>query len=206
MVFIKEIRMFTGIVRDIGTVAEIIQKEDRVFKIKTDKLSLLNTNIGASICCSGVCLTVVSKMFNTFTVEASAETLSKTTLLNWKVGTKVNLEPALRMGDEFGGHIVTGHIDGVAFVSLREKCGDSIKLQFDAPHELSRFLAPKGSVTVDGVSLTINSVQNALFEVNIIPHTRAATTLDALSIGDGVNIEIDVLFRYLERLQKPYEK
>ncbi|MCL2474232.1 MAG: riboflavin synthase [Alphaproteobacteria bacterium] len=196
--------MFTGIVRDVGTVVDITQNADRVFKIKTEKLSLFNTNIGASMCCSGVCLTVVSKFFNTFVVQASAETLSKTTLLNWGVGTKVNLEPALRLGDELGGHIVTGHVDGVAFVSAKEKSGDSIKLQFEAGAELSRFLAPKGSVTIDGVSLTINSVSHASFEVNIIPHTRLETTLDKLSVGDGVNLEIDVLARYLERLQRPY--
>jgi riboflavin synthase len=194
--------MFTGIIQDIGTVVDVAKNGDWVLKVKTDKLSLFNTPIGASIACSGVCLTVTSKSFNTFHVQASAETLSKTTLLNWVPGTLVNLEPALRLGDELGGHIVTGHVDGVAFVTGKERVGESLRLQFDAPHELTRFLAPKGSVTIDGVSLTVNEIDHALFNVNIIPHTQSSTTLGKLAIGDGVNFEVDMFARYIERLSR----
>jgi riboflavin synthase len=195
--------MFTGIVQDIGTVVDVVKNGDWAIKIKTDKLSLFNMSVGASMACSGVCLTIVSKVFNTFEVQASAETLSKTTIMKWASGTLVNLEPALRLGDELGGHIVTGHIDGVAFVASKEKVGDSLRLQIEAPHELTRFLAPKGSVTIDGVSLTINEIDHALFTVNIISHTQNVTTLGKLSIGDAVNFEADMLARYIERLSRP---
>jgi riboflavin synthase len=197
--------MFTGIIRDIGTVADIAKSDDWVLKIKTDKLPLFNVSVGSSIACSGICLTVISKTYNVFQVQVSAETLKRTTVMNWVPGAPVNLEPSLRMGDEMGGHIVTGHIDGVAFVVAKEKVGDSVRLQFDAPHELARFLAPKGSVTIDGVSLTVNEIDHALFNVNIIPHTQNATTLGKLSVGDGVNFEADMLARYVERLLQQQE-
>ena len=197
--------MFTGIVKDIGTVVDVVKNGDWVLKIKADKLSLFDMSIGASMACCGICLTIISKSYNTFQVQASAETLSKTTILKWVPGTLVNLEPALRLGDEFGGHMVTGHIDGVAFVVSKERIGDSLRLQFEAPDELVRFLASKGSVTLEGVSLTINEVDRALFTVNIIPHTQNVTTLGKLSIGDGVNFEADMLARYVERLMHPQQ-
>jgi riboflavin synthase len=195
--------MFTGVIQDVGTIVDIVKNGDWVLKIKTDKLSLLSLSVGASIACSGVCLTVISKTYNTFQVQVSAETLSKTTIMKWDVGRRINLEPSLRLGDEMGGHIVTGHIDGVAFVTGKAKVCDSLRLQFDAPHEMVRFLAPKGSVTIDGVSLTVNEIDHAFFNVNVIPHTQDVTTLGKLSLGDAVNFEADMLARYVERLSQP---
>jgi riboflavin synthase len=195
--------MFTGIIQDIGTVVDVEKSGDWTLKIKTNKLSLLNMQVGASVACSGICLTVIAKTYNTFQVQASAETLSKTTLMKWVSGTLINLEPALRLGDELGGHMVSGHIDGVAFVAGKEKAGDSIRFQFEAPHDLIRFIAPKGSVAIDGVSLTVNEIDHALFNVNVIPHTQTATTLNKLSVGDAVNFEADLLARYAERLLRP---
>jgi len=195
--------MFTGIVKDIGTITEIAKNGDWKIKIKPGKLPLFDMAIGASMSCAGICLTVISKSFNAFEVQISAETLSKTTVMNWKSGTLINLEPPLRLGDECGGHMVTGHVDGVAFVTFRESVGDSLRFQFEAPHELVRFLAPKGSVALDGVSLTVNEVDHEMFNVNIIPHTQAVTTLGALSVGAGVNFEADMLARYVERLMRP---
>jgi len=192
--------MFTGIVQDIGTVTDIVKNADWLLTIKTDKLSLATTAIGASIACSGVCLTVIARTPESFQVQASAETLGKTTLKFWRQGTRINLEPALRLGDELGGHLVTGHVDGVAHVVSRQAEGESIRLQFDAPSELSRFLAPKGSAVIEGVSLTINDVEQTRFGVNIIPHTQTATTLGDLAVGAGVNFEVDMIARYLDRL------
>ncbi len=192
--------MFTGIIQDIGTVVDVAKSGDWVFKIKTDKLSLLNMSVGSSMCCSGICLTLISKSYNMFQVQVSAETLAKTTMMKWGPGTLMNLEPALRLGDEMGGHLVSGHVDGVAFVASKEKIEDSLRFQFDAPHEFSRFFAPKGSVAIDGVSLTVNEINHALFSVNIIPHTQTATTLGKLSVGDAVNFEVDLMARYAERL------
>ena len=167
--------------------------------IKTG-LPLTNTAIGASIACSGACLTVIAKTADTFDVQVSGETLAKTTLKHWTIGTNVNLEPALRMGDELGGHLVTGHVDGVARVVGVKREGDSIRLTFEAPKDLARFLAPKGSAVIEGVSLTVNEVDGATFGVNIIPHTQTATTLGALREGDSVNFEVDMIARYLDRL------
>ena len=195
--------MFTGLIRDIGTVVDVAKSGDWTLKIKTDKLSLANTAKGASIACAGICLTVISKTYNTFEVQVSGETLKKTTAMKWIPGTLINLEPALRLGDELGGHMVTGHIDGVAFLTAKEQVGESLRLQFDAPREMARFLAPKGSVALDGVSLTINEVDHTLFAVNIIPHTQKETTLGKLSVGDGVNFEADLFARYIERLSHP---
>ncbi len=195
--------MFTGLVKDIGTVAGIEKTGDWTIKIKPKKLSLFDLSVGASIACSGICLTVVAKTFGSFQVQVSAETLSKTTALKWEAGTRLNLEPALRLSDSLGGHIVTGHVDGVAFLVAKERAGDSLTLRFEAPHELARFLAPKGSVALDGVSLTVNEVDHAQFTINIIPHTQEETTLSELSIGGGVNFEIDMLARYVERLMRP---
>jgi riboflavin synthase len=192
--------MFTGIVQDIGIVTDIAKKGDWLLTIKTNHMSLAHTTIGASVSCSGICLTVIAKTNDSFQVQASAETLAKTTMMHWQSGTCINLEPALRMGDELGGHLVTGHVDGVAFVTSKNKEGDSIRLQFEAPAEYTRFLAPKGSAVVDGVSLTINEIDHARFGVNIIPHTQTATTLGKIAIGDAVNFEVDMIARYVEQL------
>ena len=162
-------------------------------------------DIGASIACSGVCLTVIEKMHNPsprFAVEASAETLNVTTAKNWAVGTKLNLERALKMGDELGGHIVSGHVDGIAEIKSIEPDGDSLRFVFAAPEALAMFIASKGSVTLDGTSLTVNEVRGNNFGVNMIPHTQAVTTWGQSKSGDLINIEIDVLARYVARLKE----
>jgi riboflavin synthase len=192
--------MFTGIIQDIGIVAAIAKKGDWRLTIKVNALSLAHTAIGASIACSGACLTVISKTADTFDVQVSQETLDVTTLKHWAVGTRINLEPALRMGDELGGHLVTGHVDGIARVVSRRAEGDSIRFQFEAPASLQRFIAPKGSAVIEGVSLTVNEVEGARFGVNIIPHTQTATTLGALAEDGEVNFEVDMIARYLDRL------
>jgi riboflavin synthase len=192
--------MFTGIIQDIGTVTSIVKEGDWRLTIETDQLSLAHTAIGASISCSGACLTVISKTDKRFDVQASAETLDKTTLKNWQAGTRTNLEPALRMGDELGGHLVSGHVDGVAGVTAVTSEKDSIRIEFEAPKALARFLAPKGSAVIEGVSLTINQVEGNRFGVNLIPHTQQATTLGNLKVGDQVNFEVDMIARYLDRL------
>ena len=162
-------------------------------------------DIGASIACSGVCLTVIEKMQSPsprFAVEASAETLNVTTAKNWAVGTKLNLERALKMGDELGGHIVSGHVDGIAEIKSIESDGDSLRFVFAAPEALAMFIASKGSVTLDGTSLTVNEVRGNNFGVNMIPHTQAVTTWGESKSGDLINIEIDVLARYVARLKE----
>jgi riboflavin synthase len=192
--------MFTGIIQDIGTVSDIVKNGDWLITIQTNKLSLAHTPIGASISCSGACMTVIAKTENRFQFQASLESISKTTIKGWKAGTPINLEPALRMGDELGGHLVSGHVDGVIRVTSRMQDGDSLRLQFSMPLEFKRFLAPKGSVVLDGTSLTVNEVEDGFFGVNLIPHTQNATTLGALHMEDEVNLEIDMLARYLDRL------
>ncbi len=192
--------MFTGIIQDIGTVVALVKTGDWVLTIRTQKFPLAHTTLGASIACSGVCLTVIAKTENTFDVQVSTETLTTTTLKNWQVGTRVNLEPALRLGDELGGHLVTGHVDGVAKVVARAVEGYSIRLSFDAPPALARFIASKGSAVLEGVSLTVNEVEGSRFGVNIIPHTQSETTLGTLAVGDEVNFEVDMIARYLDRL------
>jgi riboflavin synthase len=191
--------MFTGIITDIGEVSAIEQRGDTRFTIATT-YDIATIAIGASIACSGCCLTVVELEPSAFTVEASAETLSKTTLGSWKKGTRINLERALRMGDELGGHVVSGHVDGVGEILSVMQEGDSKRFRFRVPAELARFIAPKGSVTLDGTSLTVNEVEGAEFGVNIIPHTQAFTTWGHAHIGHRVNVEIDVLARYVARL------
>ncbi len=193
--------MFTGIITDIGTIRAIEGDADKRFSIQT-AYDMDSVGIGASIACSGVCLTVVAKGADFFTVDVSRETLSCTVLGGWEIGTPVNLERALKVGDELGGHIVTGHVDGVGTVLERRPDGDSIRLTISLPGALSRYVARKGSVTVDGVSLTVNGAGDSDFDVNIIPHTAAHTTLGALAEGDEVNLEIDVLARYVERMQQ----
>lgn len=191
--------MFTGIITDVGRVAAVERRGDTRFTMAT-AFDMDAVAIGASIACNGVCLTVVEKGPGRFLVDVSAETLSKTTLGAWVAGTPVNLERSLRLGDELGGHLVYGHVDGVGeVVSVRPE-GDSTRWTFRAPDALARFIAPKGSIAIDGVSLTVNEVEGALFGVNIIPHTRDNTTFGTLRAGDRVNLEADMLARYVARL------
>jgi riboflavin synthase len=191
--------MFTGIVTDVGTVRAIERRGDTRIEIET-AFDTHDIDIGASIACSGPCLTVVEKGKGWFAVEASAETLARTTLGAWKVGARVNLERALRVGDELGGHIVSGHVDGVATVLDTRPEGDSVRFDFEAPEALKRYIAPKGSIALDGVSLTVNAVDDTRFGVNVIHHTRTETTFGDRGAGDRVNLEIDMLARYVGRL------
>jgi riboflavin synthase len=196
--------MFTGIVTDIGEVVRVEKRGDTRFTIAT-AYAPESIAVGASIACSGCCLTAIemskSKVGRgTFMVEASAETLSKTTLKNWKAGTRINLERSLKIGDELGGHIVSGHVDGLGEIISITPEGDSKRFSFKAPDDIARFIAPKGSVTLDGTSFTVNEVDGNQFGVNIIPHTQAVTTWGHARAGDAVNIEIDMLARYVARL------
>ncbi len=195
--------MFTGIVQDLG---RIVSREtrgvDARITIATERLKLANVAIGDSICVQGVCLTVTSLAGNAFTADVSHETLSLTTLGELQVNAQVNLEPSLRAGDPLGGHLVSGHVDGVARVSGVAKDGDSLRVTFDAPRELARYIARKGSVAVDGVSLTVNEVAGTTFGVSLIPHTQSVTTLGRLQVGARVNLEVDPIARYVERLSQ----
>jgi riboflavin synthase len=194
--------MFTGIVTDMGEVLSLQQAGDLTVRIAT-VYDIDTIDIGASIACDGVCLTVIALGADPrpwFEVQVSAETVSKTNLDTWAAGRRINLERALRVGDELGGHIVSGHVDGVAeIVAMRDE-GDSTRFTFRAPAELARFIAPKGSVALNGTSLTVNEVEGADFGVNIIPHTKTVTTWGASKVGDRVNLEIDTLARYVARL------
>lgn len=194
--------MFTGIVTDIGRVRSVRQTErDRRYEIET-VWDTATIDLGASISHAGCCLTVTEKGEGWFAVEVSGETLSKTKLGDWAEGARVNLERAARLGDELGGHIVSGHVDGLGEVVSITPEGGSHCIVIEAPAPLHRFIAPKGSITVDGVSLTVNGVQERRFDLNIIPHTWDATTLGGLKVGDRVNLEIDMLARYLARWQE----
>ncbi len=196
--------MFTGIVTDIGEVQAVSARTDDLSRIEIAcAFDAASIALGASISCSGICLTVVdvkSASRTVFAVDAAAETLRLTTAGRWRAGTRINLERALRAGDELGGHIVSGHVDGLAEIVSREDLQDQARLVLRAPKELSRFIAPKGSVTLDGVSLTVNDVSGERFSVHIIPHTLAVTTLGAAKAGDRLNLEIDVMARYAARL------
>ena len=191
--------MFTGIITDIGTVRAVRKAGDTRFEITTG-YDLGTVDMGASIACNGCCLTVIEKGPDWFAIQASAETLSKTTLGDWATGTRINLERALKIGDELGGHIVSGHVDGLGEIVSITPEGDSQRFRFRVPHELARFIAPKGSVAIDGTSLTVNEVEGNVFGVNIIPHTQAVTTWGTMTVGQRVNIEIDMLARYVARL------
>ena len=191
--------MFTGIITDIGLVRSIEKDGDWRIVIET-QIDLSQTPIGASIACSGCCLTVVEKGDDWFAVDVSAESLSKTIIKKWEAGTKVNLEPSLKMGDEIGGHVVSGHVDGLAELITVKEDGDSYRLKVKAPDDLAGFIAPKGSVALDGISLTVNEVEGSIFGVNIIPHTWAQTTLSQKVSGDVLNIEIDMMARYVARM------
>lgn len=193
--------MFTGIVLDVG---HVLMRETRGgdlrLVIECTRLDLAALRVGDSICVQGCCLTATQVQGRTFAADASRETLALTTLGELAVGDPVNLEPALRVGDALGGHLLSGHVDGVAQVSAVSGDARSVRLGIDVPPALARYLAPKGSVAVDGVSLTINMVENSTFGVNIIPHTQEVTTLGRLSAGARVNLEVDQIARYLARL------
>ena len=190
--------MFTGIITNIGEVEEIRERGDRWFRFRTD-FDLSAVPLGASIACSGVCLTVIDAGADWFAVTASGETLARTTMGSWTVGTRINLERALRLGDELGGHIVSGHVDDTAVIAAIEDDGASKRFTFRVPDRFARFLAPKGSVAIDGISLTVNEVLDTTFTVNIIPHTLAVTTLGTNRTGELVNFEVDLLARYVAR-------
>ncbi|MFT3977146.1 MAG: riboflavin synthase [Sphingomonas bacterium] len=196
--------MFTGIVTDVGTIRSVEARGDLRVVVET-AFDTGDIDLGASIACSGVCLTVVDKGPGWFAVDVSGETVSCTAQGQWAAGRRLNLERAMKLGDELGGHIVTGHVDGVAEVVDVSREGDSKRIAFRVPSDLAPFLAAKGSVTVDGVSLTVNGVEDrgdgTRFGINLIPHTQNVTTLGGLEAGQPVNIEIDVLARYLQRME-----
>ena len=191
--------MFTGIITDIGQVAELEQAGDLRARITTG-YDTTGIDIGASIASDGVCLTVIALGPDWYDVQISAETVSKTNISGWHTGKRVNLERALKVGDELGGHIVSGHVDGVAEVIGMEDEGDSTRIMFRVPDDLAKFIAPKGSVALNGTSLTVNDVQGAIFGINVIPHTKEVTTWGGIAVGDKVNLEIDTLARYVARL------
>lgn len=193
--------MFTGIVTDIGQIVETRVTGDLRARIAT-RYDVAGIDIGASIACDGVCLTVVALGADCFDVEISGETVSKTNLAGWQPGKRVNLERALKVGDELGGHIVSGHVDGLAEVVALRPEGGSVRVRFRAPDALARFIAPKGSVALNGTSLTVNEVEGAEFGVNFIPHTQQATTWGEVAVGDLVNLEVDTMARYVARLRE----
>ena len=197
--------MFTGIITDIGRVLSVEQRGDLRARIAT-AYDVEGIEIGASIACSGICLTVVAlgrMPQNWFDVDISAETVRKTALgrEGWTPGKRLNLERALKVGDELGGHIVSGHVDGVAEITEIATEGDSTRVRFRAPRDLARFIAPKGSVALNGTSLTVNEVEGAEFTVNLIPHTQQVTTWGEIAVGQPINLEIDTLARYVARMQ-----
>ncbi|MCV2864463.1 riboflavin synthase [Defluviimonas sp. WL0075] len=195
--------MFTGIVTDMGEIIALEQQGDLRARIAT-AYPVETIDLGASIACEGVCLTVIAtgtEPRGWFDVQISAESVSKTNIGAWTLGKRINLERALKVGDELGGHIVSGHVDGVAEILSAEAEGDSTRFTFRAPDSLAGFIAPKGSVALNGTSLTVNEVDGATFGVNIIPHTKAVTTWGAARAGDQVNLEIDTLARYVARLR-----
>ena len=194
--------MFTGIVTDIGEITAVKpggQTGDRRFVVRT-RHDMKPVAMGASIACSGCCLTVVEKGADWFAVEASGETLDKTHLGDWKEGSRINLEMSLKLGDELGGHLVYGHVDGVGKVAAMTPEGGSVRFVFEAPADLARFIASKGSIAVDGISLTVNEVEGNRFGINVISHTQAVTTLGQAKVGQRVNLEVDMLARYVQRL------
>jgi len=195
--------MFSGIITDVGRVRAVERRQgsDAQIAIHTayDTGAIA---LGASIACAGVCLTVVETGADWFAVEASAETLARTTVGSWREGTRLNLERALRMGEEIGGHMVSGHVDGVAHIAGVRPEGGSVRLEVETPEPLARFVAPKGSVALDGVSLTVNEAVGVRFGINIIEHTRRQTTLGEATAGAAVNMEVDMLARYVARMME----
>lgn len=192
--------MFTGLVTDLGRIQRVDRKGDDVRLTIDTTYDLNSIDMGASIACSGACLTVVEKGDSWFAADVSGETLSKTTLGDWAEGTKINLEQSLCLGDSLGGHLVSGHVDAVASVIDVRPDGDSLRFVIGIPDGYTGYIAPKGSVALDGVSLTVNEVEDARFGVNIIPHTAEKTTFGTLSPGDRVNLEVDLIARYVARL------
>ena len=199
--------MFTGIVTDIGKIIELEKRGDLRARVETN-YDMSTVAIGASIACDGICLTVIKTGSNWFDVEISAESVEKTHLKfnTWVIGASVNLERALRVGDELGGHIVSGHVDGVVEIVDMKDEGDSTRFVFLAPSDLQKFIAPKGSVALNGTSLTVNEVHSSQFGVNVIPHTKEVTTWGSSKIGDFLNLEIDTLARYVARLKEVNEE
>ena len=196
--------MFTGIVTDIGEILSVERAGVLDVRIGTS-YDVGNLEIGASVACDGVCLTVIDfgrDPRTWFAVQASEETLSKTNLDRWEPGRRINLERALKVGDEIGGHIVSGHVDGTAVVGDIREEGDSTRMVLDAPAEFARFIAPKGSIALNGTSLTVNEVDGARFGINLIPHTKGVTTWGEAKLGDKVNLEIDTLARYVARMNE----
>jgi riboflavin synthase len=193
--------MFTGIVEDVGKIKYIKDRAKEVlFTIEVKNIDAEEIRLGESIAINGTCLTVISVRKNTFTVEASQETLARTNLSKLKVGSRINLERSLKLGDRLGGHIVNGHIDGIGKIESMEKRGKSIEVWFSLPEGLSRYVVEKGSIAVDGVSLTVNEVNGNKFSVNIIPYTQEATIFSRLKKGQMVNIECDIIGKYVEKL------
>ncbi len=191
--------MFTGLIQDIGIICSLDKSRgDLRLEIETN-MNLSTVQIGASICCSGCCLTLIEKTKNSFFVEVSAETLDKTTIGAWSVKTRINLEPSLKVGDELGGHFVSGHVDTTTKILEIIKEGDSHRIKIAFPDNFEQYIAAKGSIAIDGISLTVNELDNTGFGVNIIPHSWDNTTLSDRKIGDKVNIEIDMLARYIAR-------
>ncbi|HTW76006.1 MAG TPA: riboflavin synthase [Steroidobacteraceae bacterium] len=196
--------MFTGIVQDVGRVQRIEPYgEDLRLTIGSERLDFSGSRVGDSVAVAGVCLTAVALQARALSVDVSRETLARTSIAGWREGRRVNLEPALRAGDVLGGHLVAGHVDGVARVLACSEDARSRCLRVQAPAPLMRYLARKGSVTLDGVSLTINRVEAEHFEVNLVPHTLAVTTLGELAVNDPLNLEVDLIARYVERLLQP---
>lgn len=199
--------MFTGIITDMGEIRELEDRGDLRARIGTS-YDTAGIDIGASIACNGVCLTVITLGEDWFDVEISAETLSKTNLgtafadKGWEVGQRINLERALKVGDELGGHIVSGHVDGVAQIVSMQDEGDSTRVTLRAPEALAKYIAPKGSVALNGTSLTVNEVEGCDFGINFIPHTKAVTIWGQAQVGDWINLEIDTLARYVARLRE----
>ncbi len=194
--------MFTGIITDIGEVVAVERRGDLHARIRTD-YDVDTIDIGASIACSGACLTVVEKGPDWFAVDISGETESRTTLAAWRPGARINLERALRVGDELGGHVVTGHVDSVGEIRKITPVGEFRRVEIGLPKSIARLVSTKGSVAVDGISMTVNAVTADSFEVNVIPHTQQHTTLGGAKAGDKVNLEVDMLARYVQRLMEP---
>ncbi|MFO1089632.1 MAG: riboflavin synthase [Hyphomicrobiales bacterium] len=196
--------MFTGIVSDVGVVSAVDRSRGDARFVIDSAYAPASIELGASIACSGACLTVISVTPSArgaaFAVDVSAETLARTTLVDWTVGTRVNLERSLKVGDELGGHIVSGHVDGVGTLAAMAPEGDSVRMTFEVPEALKGFVAQKGSIALDGTSFTVNGVDGRTFSINVIPHTQAVTTWGQVKTGHRVNVEIDMLARYVARL------
>ncbi|MBH87974.1 MAG: riboflavin synthase [Pelagibacterales bacterium] len=198
--------MFTGIIKDIGKIIKLDNnKSDLNIEVKTN-LILSDISIGDSICCDGICLTVISLSKNTFNAELSKETLSVTTSSNWEKGKKINLEKSLLLGEQIGGHLVSGHVDGLGFLKKKQVIKGSVKLDFLVSKVLKKYISKKGSIAINGVSLTVNTVNKNLFSVNIISHTLNNTTISLLNINDEVNIEVDTIARYAVNAAESYIK